>query len=93
MILGNLVAARLHEARGDVRGALDALRRMDTGAFFLSTKLREEGRLAALVGDTAGAIRAYRNYLALRSAPEPALQSEVERVRAALRRLEAGEGP
>jgi ketosteroid isomerase-like protein len=27
---------------------------------------REEGRLAALLGDTAGAIRAYRDYLALR---------------------------
>ena len=91
MMAGSLIAARLHEARGDVRGALDALRRLD-GVYFLSTKLREEGRLAAQVGDRAGAIRAYRHYLALRSAPEPALRPEVERVRAALRRLEAGEG-
>lgn len=89
-VLGNLIAARLHEARGDMRRALAAVRRMD-GAFFLSTKLREEGRLAAQVGDTVGAIRAYRHYLAFRSAPEPTLRPEVERVRAALRRLEAGD--
>jgi hypothetical protein len=31
--------------------------------------LREEGRLAAAVGDTAGAIRAYDHYLALRATP------------------------
>ncbi|HEV8263352.1 MAG TPA: hypothetical protein VGQ06_00265 [Gemmatimonadales bacterium] len=92
LILGNLIAARLHEARGDVRRALDALRRIDTGALFLSTKLREEGRLAAQVGDTAGAIRAYRHYLELRSAPEPEVLPEVERVRGALQRLEASEG-
>jgi hypothetical protein len=34
--------------------------------WYLSTFLREEGRLAALTGDTAGAIRAYQHYLALR---------------------------
>ena len=56
----------------------------------LSTPLREEGRLAALVGDTAGAIRAYRQYLALRSDPEPALHADVERVRALVRTLELG---
>ena len=50
--------------------------------------LREEGRLAALTGDRAGSIRAYRHYLALRSEAEPALQPEVRQVRAELEALE-----
>jgi len=29
----------------------------------MSTFLREEGRLAAITGDTAGAVRALRHYL------------------------------
>ena len=53
--------------------------------------IREEGRVAALTGDRAGAVRAYEHYLALRSDPEPALRPEVERVRAELARL-VGEG-
>jgi hypothetical protein len=90
--IGNLVASRLHEAQGDLAGALKAVRR--GGEWwnpFLSTQLREQGRLAALVGDRAGAIRAYRWYLALRTAPEPALRPEVDRVRAELLRLERGD--
>ena len=54
---------------------------------FMSTFLRQEGRLSALTGDTVGAIRAYRHYLALRRDPEPALRPEVERVRAELTAL------
>ena len=42
---------------------------------------REEGRLAAQLGDTAGAIRAYRHYLALRSDPEPRLRAQADTVR------------
>jgi hypothetical protein len=49
--------------------------------------LREEGRLAALTGDTVGAVRAYRHYLALRTNPEPEVKSEVDSVRAELARL------
>ena len=89
--IGNLIAARLFEARGDLSRALGAVRRRAWFEPFLSTQQREEGRLAALNGDRAGAIRAYRHYLALRSAPEPGLGPEVERVRAELQRLEAGE--
>jgi adenylate cyclase len=44
----------------------------------------------ALLGDRAGAIRAYRHYLAPRYDPEPALRPEVERVRAELVSLESG---
>ncbi len=54
---------------------------------YLSTFLREEGRLAALTGDPIGAIRAYQHYLALRSDPEPSTKPEVDRVRAELARL------
>ena len=48
---------------------------------FLSSFLREEGRLAALTGDRAGAIRAYRHYLMFRYDPEPSVRPEVDRVR------------
>jgi hypothetical protein len=60
--------------------------------FYLTTFLQEEGRLAALTGDTAGAIRAYQHYLALRPNPEPEVKPEVERVRGELARL-VGEHP
>lgn len=88
----NLLLARLWEAQGDLPRALEAVRRRGTifiGAPVLMTSfLREEGRLAALTGDTAGAIRAYRHYLGLRYDPEPVLRPEVERVRRELARLE-----
>ena len=89
-IATNLVIARLQEARGNLAGALAAVRRRLYGGFFpryLSTYLREEGRLAALTGDRDGAIRAYQHYLALRSDPEPALRPEAARVRAELASL------
>ena len=91
--VGNLVAARLWEQRGDLRRALAAARRWRFGYQLLhrpclSTHLREEGRLAALLGDRTGAIRAYRHYLALRADPELPLRAETERVRAELTRLE-----
>lgn len=88
----NLIVARLREEVGDSRGALAAIRRRTYGLgppWFRSTYLREEGRLSALTGDTVGAIAAYRNYLALRSEPEPGLKSEVERVRTELAALVA----
>ena len=85
----NLVLARLRESVGDSRGALSAVRRrvFGLGPWFLSTYLHEEGRLAALAGDTTGAIRAYRHYLALRSDPEPPLRPERDSVRAQVARL------
>jgi|GEM_PF-1655473 serine/threonine-protein kinase len=90
----NLVLARLRAELGDARGGLAAARRRpyqtQFGSFFLSSYLREEGRLAALAGDRAGAVRAYRHYLLLRAAPEPALRAEAERVRAELARIESG---
>jgi hypothetical protein len=86
----NLVSARLHERAGDAPGALAAVRR---GRWmfppqYLSSFLREEGRLAALTGDTAGAVAAYRHYLTLRSNPEPSLIPAADSVRAELARFE-----
>jgi hypothetical protein len=90
----NLAAARLHEAQGDLPGALAAVRHRAydwSSPVYLSSFLREEGRLEALTGDHAGAILAYRHYLALRSDPEPVMLPEVEAVQAELRKL-IGEG-
>jgi len=87
---GNLVVGRLLEAAGNLPGALAASRRWVYRLgmpLFLSAQWREEGRLAALTGDRAGAIRAYQHYLALRSNPEPSVQPEVDDVRAQLARL------
>jgi DNA-binding SARP family transcriptional activator/TolB-like protein len=86
---GNILLAQAYEASGDETRALAVIRR---GVWFypprfLSTYLREEGRLAARLGDRAGAIRAYEHYLALRSDPEPVLRPERDRIRAELYRL------
>ena len=85
----NLVAARLLEANGDLPGALAAVRRrlFDLVPNFLSTYLREEGRLATLTGDTAGAMAAYRRYLTMQALPEPSVAPHVAEARAALDRL------
>jgi DNA-binding SARP family transcriptional activator len=87
----NLVLARVHEARGADPAALAALRRRGgrhPWGLYLSTYLREEGRLAAQVGDHQGAISAWRHYLALRSVPEPRLQAPAAQVARELARLE-----
>lgn len=90
----NLILASLWERAGDPASALRALRRRG-GMFgiepvYHSSFLREEGRLAALTGDTAAAVRAYRHYLALRYDPEPSLRPAVDSVRSALAALERG---
>jgi DNA-binding SARP family transcriptional activator len=85
--------ARLLERAGNVQGALRAVRRRqhhDVTTLSLATHLREEGRLAALAGDTTAAIQAYRHYLALRPDPEPSVAPEVARVRQELERLMRG---
>jgi hypothetical protein len=88
---GNLILARLLEAEGDAAGALRAVRRRDFllgRQYFLSTYLREEGRLAALAGERRAALAAYRHYLALRASPDAALREDVSAVRAEVARLE-----
>ena len=88
---GHLILARLAAERGQYQLGLAAARRhWHWGrVMYLSSFLREEARLAALVADTAGAIRAWKHYLALRSDPEPALKADAAHARAELARLEA----
>jgi DNA-binding SARP family transcriptional activator/TolB-like protein len=65
----HLALARLHEAAGRVDAALRAVRRRsfyNGWQPYLATMLREEARLAAAAGDTAGAARALRHYRAFR---------------------------
>jgi tetratricopeptide (TPR) repeat protein len=85
-----LALSRLYEAAGDERRALAAVRRrphMWQWPHYLATHLREEGRLSLAVGDSTGAVAAYRHYLALRPSPEGAARADVELVRAELARL------
>ena len=86
-----LLLAQLQARQGDMQGALATTRRRDywwAGQLHLvPIYLRLEGQLAAEVGDTAGAIRAYQHYLALRAGADEALQPEVEEVREDLSRL------
>jgi serine/threonine-protein kinase len=85
---GTLAVARLLESQGDIDAAYRAVQRREFfNTRYLATYLREEGRLAALLGEREAAVRAYRHYLTLRSDPEPALAEEVEQIRADLARL------
>jgi hypothetical protein len=90
----NLLLSRLWERHGEPERALQAARRRGSAFLwvpsYMSSYLAAEGRLAALTGDTAGAVRAYRHYLALRFDPEPGVLPAVETVRRALRALEGG---
>ena len=91
--LGMLLVARLRRHYGDYQRALAAVRsthNYDFVNFFVyrTAYLKEEGELAAIVGDTAGAIKAYNHYLTLRSDPDSGEATEErEEVRAALARL------
>lgn len=87
------VVAHAWETQGDGVRGLAAIRRRPHGAVrYLASDLHEEARLAAVAGDTAGAVRAYRHYLALRLDPEPILRPQVESARAFLHRLDARAG-
>ena len=90
--LATLVAARLLEQRGETERAWRAARRRvewnAASAPYFAAQLREEGRLAALLGRREDAIRAYRHFLALRYDPSPSLRPQVEEVRRELARLE-----
>lgn len=69
-----VIAARLHQRRGELKRALAATRWREhyTGdPTFLATQLRMEGDLALELNDRPAALRAYRRYLALRTDPEP----------------------
>lgn len=79
-----IVIARLYERLGQPRRALQAIRKrsyMSSWPRYLATAWREEGRLAQVVGDSAGAKQAYESYLALRTSPEDDVVPQVEQVR------------
>ncbi|HZN97566.1 MAG TPA: hypothetical protein VFB61_07555, partial [Gemmatimonadales bacterium] len=84
----NLLVSRLFEMQGDLPRAIGAIRRANVFALghtgYLSTYLREQGRLHALIGDRDRATRAYQHYLALRTNPDAPLQPQVDEVRAEL---------
>ena len=79
-------------SRGEYARAREAFRQREIGsgeaAAYWATLLRYEGRAAELAGDTLGAVHAYRHYLALRDAPDPATRTYADSVRAARSRLE-----
>jgi len=88
----NLFLARELARYGELDRALAASRRRYYGGYSHLTSsipeyLREEGRLAALVGDTAGALRAYQHYLALREDPDEPWRAQWDSVRTELNRL------
>jgi hypothetical protein len=88
----SLVLAAGYERLGDLEHALDAIRRRTIGvpgARFMSTQLREEGRLAAALGRFDESRRAYAHYLALRASPERDVAPLVERVREEMNRVRA----
>jgi protein kinase-like protein len=90
----NLMLARMLGRYGEPERGLAAARRRFYRAVFnypdaLPEYLREEGRLAAKVGDKAGAIRAYQHYLALRENPDPPWRAPWDSVRAELAALVA----
>ena len=88
----NLAIARASESAGDDTSALRALRRgrWRVPTMFLSTYLRNEGRVAERLGDRASAIRALEQYLALRSNPEPQLRPDRDSIQAEVARLRRG---
>jgi hypothetical protein len=79
----------MYESQGNVDKALIAVRRrfLPLGVpalTWLPESLRLEGRLAEKTGDHAGAIRAYRNYLLLRTDPDPSFVPQRDSVKAEL---------
>ena len=81
----HLLIARLYRDVGEPAMALAAIRRrpyMAGWPRYLATAWREEGLLAEAVGDRSGALHAYQRFLALRTAPERALEAQVVEIRA-----------
>ena len=88
----HIVVARLYERLGEPRRALEAIRNrtyMVGWPRYLATARRQEGRLAALLGDREGAVNSYGRYLALRSRAETATREQDDLVRNSLANVRA----
>jgi hypothetical protein len=84
----NLALARAWESIGDQARARDAARRWDhVGAVTVFPMLAEQGRLAALLGDTAEAVWAWDRYLKTRGKAEPEQRARDDLIREQLSRL------
>jgi len=87
------MVARLSRQYGQYDRALAAARAVpgwynSNSLIYRTAYYKEEGDLAAIVGDTTGAIMAYTRYPTLRTDPDSgAVAEEVEAVRDALARL------
>jgi tetratricopeptide (TPR) repeat protein len=85
-----ILMARLYQRLGHPSRALPAIRKrsyMSGWPRYQMTAWREEGRLAQLLGDYAGAQKAYERYLAFRTTPEDDVAPQVEQVRGLLTAL------
>jgi tetratricopeptide (TPR) repeat protein len=85
-----ILMARLYQRLGHPSRALQAIRKrsyMSGWPRYQMTAWREEGRLAQLLGDYAGAQKAYERYLAFRTTPEDDVAPQVEQVRGLLTAL------
>jgi hypothetical protein len=84
-----VILARVWEAQGNRRRALAALRMhpFALAPFGVAFRLREEGRLAAALGQTGRAIEAYRLYLLMHQDAEPPYDAERDSVRVVMMRL------
>ena len=93
--VANLILARWFEERGDTAAAFRAARRQNLRFSTVApAQLYEEGRLSALNGDTANAVRAYKHYLTLRDQPDPGpMADEVRQAKAQLAALTRGPAP
>ena len=90
---GNLTAARTFEELGDQQRAFGATQRVLwnlNGDRYISTILKERGRLGAMIGERDAAVKAYETWLTLMGPAEASVADEVERVRAEWARLGGG---
>ncbi|HEV8151240.1 MAG TPA: hypothetical protein VGP61_13740, partial [Gemmatimonadales bacterium] len=91
--MSNVLAARAWEQLGDRPRAAQAATRAATREVLWVMPLpalREQGRMLLALGDTAGAVRAWRQYLLARAAEPPQRKAD-DKIRAKLAELEHAE--
>lgn len=89
----NVIVARSWERLGDAPRAAAAIRRtshIDAKFAVVDAALRDQGRMLLAVGDTAGALRAWRIYLRIRGTAEPAQRTADDEIRRTLATIERG---